>query len=68
MSKHTTTPAGGLTMAEAATIAGVHEATIRRAIAKKLITAYRVGPRLIRVDRDSFDAYLRGERVVGGRW
>lgn len=37
--------------AEAAELVGVHAKTIRRYVAEGRLTAYRVGPRLLRVDR-----------------
>ena len=48
---------------EAAEYLGVNPRTIRRYIASGRITAYRLGPRLIKVDRDELDALLR---PVGG--
>ncbi len=48
-------------MSVAADYAGVHHLTIRRWIAKEILTGYRVGPRLIRVDLDELDAII--ERV-----
>jgi len=38
---------------------GVHTATIRRRIADGTITAYRFGPRLIRLDLDEVSTSLR---------
>lgn len=52
-------------MAEAARIANVHPATIRRRIADGTLKAYRIGPRLIRVDRASLEALMTGQRVAG---
>lgn len=46
-------------LAEAAEIAGVHKTTVRRWIVEGRIRAYRIGPRLIRVDADDLDAMLR---------
>lgn len=46
-------------MPEAAEYAGVHHLTIRRWIAKGVLTGYRVGPRLIRVDLDELDAIIQ---------
>jgi excisionase family DNA binding protein len=40
-------------MKQAAQFWGVNEKTIRRRIADGTLLAYRVGPRAIRVDRDS---------------
>ena len=39
-----------ISMPEAAEMCGVSETTIRRYIAAGLVTAYRVGPRMIRLD------------------
>lgn len=41
------------TIKQTAEFFGVDEKTIRRWIAQGRLTAYRVGPRLIRVERDS---------------
>lgn len=49
---------------EAAEVANVCPKTIRRGIAKGLFTAYRFGPRLIRVDLDELEASFR---QIGGR-
>ncbi len=51
------------TIKQAAAWAGVDEKTIRRYIASGRLKAYRVGPRLIRVDRDSL---LKLARPIGG--
>lgn len=48
---------------EAAARCGVHPKTIRRWTAAGLINAYRVGPRLIKVDAAELDKVLR---PVGG--
>lgn len=50
-------------IAGAAEYAGVCPKTIRRWIASGRLDAYRVGPRLIKVDLDSVDALFR---PVGG--
>jgi excisionase family DNA binding protein len=44
---------------EAADYAGVHTHTVRRWIAAGRLRAYRVGPRLIRVDLADLDAIMR---------
>jgi excisionase family DNA binding protein len=48
-----------LTIQEAAAATGFNEKTIRRRISENTLVAYRVGPRAIRVDRDSLMALLR---------
>lgn len=52
-----------LTMKQAAEAFGLSDRTIRRWIADGLIVAYRVGPRFIRIDRDSL---LALEKRMGG--
>ena len=47
------------TIAEAAGRLGVSQRTIRRRIADGHLTAYRLGPRLIRLDAIEVDAILR---------
>lgn len=47
------------TIAEAARRIGVHPNTLRRRIADGSLTAYRFGPRLIRLDAGEVDALLR---------
>jgi excisionase family DNA binding protein len=44
---------------QAAQYADVHARTIRRWIASGVLTAYRVGPRLIKIDRHELDGILR---------
>jgi excisionase family DNA binding protein len=48
---------------QAANFHGVDEKTIRRYIARGLLTAHRIGPRLIRLDRESV---LNLGRRIGG--
>jgi excisionase family DNA binding protein len=55
-----------ISMQEAADIYGVSRATIRRWVEAGLITGYRVGPRVIRLDADELDEQLRGAPVGGG--
>jgi len=55
-----------ISMQEAADTYGVSRATIRRYIDAGLITAYRVGPRVIRLDADELDHQLLGAPVGGG--
>ena len=45
-------------LAEAGARLGVHSRTIRRYVASGLLTGYRFGPRLIRVDASEVDALL----------
>ena len=47
------------TIAEAAARMGVNPRTIRRRIADGHLTAYRLGPRLIRLEISEVDAILR---------
>lgn len=42
---------------------GVHPRTIRRYVSSGRLTAWRVGPRLLRVDIDEARAVLLGELV-----
>jgi excisionase family DNA binding protein len=49
---------------QAADFHGVDEKSIRRWIAQGRLTGYRVGPRLIRLDRDS--VLNLGHRIGGG--
>jgi excisionase family DNA binding protein len=49
---------------QAAAEADVCDKTIRRWIAQGRITAYRVGPRLIRIDLDQLDASF--QQIGGG--
>jgi len=55
----TTKPNAMLTIAEAADRLHVHSRTIRRRIADGSLSAYRVGPQLIRLDPAEVDALLR---------
>lgn len=48
-----------LTLAEAAARLNVNPRTVRRRIADGTLTAYRVGPQLIRVDAAELDVLLR---------
>lgn len=51
---------------EAAVFLGVHPRTIRRRIADGTITAYRFGPRILRVDLDEVEAALRPIPTASG--
>ncbi len=55
-----------LTIAEAASRRGVSIKTIRRAISRGEIEAYRCGPRLIRISRASLAAWGTPLQYVGG--
>jgi len=52
-------------LSAAAKFAGVSEKTIRRYISRGIITGYRMGPRLIRVDLNELDALLRPIPTAG---
>jgi len=54
-----------LTIAEAAELIRVHPRTIRRRIASGDLTAYRVGPHLIRLDSAELNAMLRPIPAAG---
>ena len=53
------------TLIEAADYVAVHPKTVRRWVATGRLTAYRAGPRLLRVDLNEVDAMLL--RPVRGR-
>lgn len=55
-----------LSVAQSAARLGVSPWTIRRRIADGSLTAYRVGPKLIRVDVAELDALLRPIPAAGG--
>ena len=57
------TARGSVDIAAVADYAGVSPSTVRRWISSGLLTAHRVGPRLIRVDRESI---LRLANPIGG--
>lgn len=46
-------------IAEAAAVIDCHPRTIRRRIADGSLAAYRVGPRMLRVDLDEVDQLMR---------
>lgn len=54
-----------ITMQEAADTYGVSTRTIRRYIAAGTLTAYRVGPRMIRLDPEQVARQLCGEPIGG---
>ena len=51
---------------KAGELLGVNERTIRRYIAAGRITAYRLGPKLVRVNRDEVENQLRPIPTTGG--
>ena len=53
-----------LTIRQAAKVARVSEHTIRRRVSDRTLLAYRTGPRLIRIDRDSLIKFTRST-VIG---
>lgn len=55
-----------ITLQEAANTYGVSVRTIRRWIASGQITAYRMGPRLIRLDAAQVAEQLLNQPVSGG--
>lgn len=65
MSAASTAPAR-ISIAQAAERAGVSRDTIRRRIADGSLPAYRMGPRLIRLDPADVDALLRPVPAAGG--
>ncbi len=52
---------------EAAVYADIHPRTLRRYVSAGRLSAYRLGPRLLRVDLNEVDAILRPIPTVGGR-
>jgi excisionase family DNA binding protein len=60
MTTTTATPSRDPGIRETATELGLSVETIRRYIASGRLHAYRVGPRLLRVRRESIDALLAG--------
>lgn len=54
-------------IAAAAEYTDLSDRTIRRYIAAGLITGYRVGPRLIKVDLDELDRLARPVAAAGAR-
>lgn len=54
-----------ITIQEVADTFGVSTRTVRRYIAASRLTAYRVGPRMIRLDADQVAEQLLGEPVGG---
>lgn len=52
---------------QAADYLGITDRTLRRMIAAGKLPAYRLGPRLLRIDVADLDALLRPVPVGGGR-
>ena len=52
---------------QAAEYLGITDRTLRRMIAAGKLPAYRLGPRLLRIDVNDLDALLRPVPVGGGR-
>lgn len=66
-SKRTLVPRRELvTIAEAAKLGAVDPRTIRRRIADGTLTAFRLGPRLIRIDAAELDSLLTSIPTAGG--
>jgi predicted DNA-binding transcriptional regulator AlpA len=58
--------AGGMTSREYAELAGVHISTVKRWARRKIgPQPHKIGPRLVRYDRASVLAYLRGGERSG---
>lgn len=54
-----------LTIAQGAEYAHVSTRTVRRYIAQGRLAAFRVGPRLVRIDADELEALLRPIPTAG---
>ena len=54
-----------LSQAEAADYLGITDRTLRRMIARSELPAYRLGPRLLRIDAADLDALLRPVPAAG---
>lgn len=52
-----------LSIAQVADLYGLHPRTVRRYIAAGKLLAYRIGPRMIRLDEDQVRRALDGEPV-----
>lgn len=55
-----------VTQAEAAQYLGITDRTVRRLVASGELKAYRLGPRLLRIDQADVDALLRPIPTAGG--
>ena len=66
MSKTSQTPHRQLvSVASAAERVGCHPRTLRRWIAAGTLAAYRVGPRMVKIDLDELEAIVRPIPAVG---
>lgn len=54
-----------ISLTEAAEYMGVHTRTMRRYIAEGRVKGYRVGPRLVKVDKADLDGLMRPIPAVG---
>jgi excisionase family DNA binding protein len=54
-----------VSIAQLALVSGLHPKTIRRRVADGTLPAHRIGPRCIRIDRDTALAFLGATPVVG---
>lgn len=67
MAKNQTTQARRLvSISQAAQYVDVHPMTLRRWISAGRVSAYRVGPRLLKVDLVELDAMMRPIQTAGG--
>lgn len=55
-----------LSQAQAAEYLGVTDRTIRNYVSRGVLPAYRVGGRVVRIDRGDLDAMLRRIPTAGG--
>lgn len=55
-----------ISIQDAADLLGVSTDTVRRRIADGSLAAYRIGPRLLRVDRSQVEALARPIPAAGG--
>lgn len=56
------------TIADAAVYLDCSQRTIRRRVASGELTAYRLGPRLLRIDLDELDALLKPIPTAGNNY
>ena len=55
-----------MSIGQTAEYLGINERTVRNAIADGRLTAYQLGPRVVRLRRSEVDAALRSTRSNGG--